>query len=102
MKKRKPYTYVTASIDEEGTRFSIAFHTPDLSVAAMGAESGRPFLNISSAEAAVVITVPGCEEVTEQDVTLAREIVNAATRYLADCERLHAEQFAVSADENAA
>ena len=53
---------------------------------------GRPFLHLSSPEAQVVISTTGGGPVTDQDVTLARQIADAATRYLADCERIHAER----------
>ena len=40
----------------------------------------------------MVISTTGGGPVTEQDVTLARQLADAAARYLADCERLHTEQ----------
>ncbi|WP_405142807.1 hypothetical protein OG589_35995 [Sphaerisporangium sp. NBC_01403] len=47
----------------------------------------------------MTFTTTGGGPVTEQDVTLARAIFNAAALYLADCERLRAEQSADSSDQ---
>ena len=93
MSEHLPYTTSPlATLDEDGTRLGVSFHTPDLSVSCAGLPSERPFLEPSSREAQVSISTTGGGPVTEQDVTLAREIFNAAARYLADCERLHTEQ----------
>ncbi|GAA4182290.1 hypothetical protein GCM10022252_07990 [Streptosporangium oxazolinicum] len=92
MSEHKPYTYVTASIHEGVTRFNVSFYTSDMSAKALGGDGGRPFLTLSSAEAQMTVTTTGGGPVTEQDVTLAREIFTASARYLASCERLHAEQ----------
>ncbi|MFF5206622.1 hypothetical protein [Streptosporangium sp. NPDC000396] len=106
MNEYRPYTHASASIDENGTRLSVSFNTPDVSVKVLGAQRERPFLSLSTAEAWVSISTTGGGPVTERDVTLAREIFNAAARYLADCERLHAAQAITPAlpglDENAA
>ncbi|MEV4375462.1 hypothetical protein [Streptosporangium sp. NPDC049644] len=92
MSEHQPYTRASISLDADGTRLDISFRTPDLSVMALGAKSGRPFLNLSTAQAQVVISTTGGGPVTERDVTLARQLADATTRYLADCERLHTEQ----------
>ncbi|MEV6866789.1 hypothetical protein AB0M44_38055 [Streptosporangium subroseum] len=92
MREHTPYTRAVVTLDEDGTRLDTAFRTPYLSVSALGADGGRPFLHLSSREAQVVISTTGGGPVTEQDVTLARQIADAAARYLADCERLHAQQ----------
>ncbi|SNT62870.1 hypothetical protein SAMN05216276_109417 [Streptosporangium subroseum] len=92
MKEHLPYTRAVVTLDEDGTRLDTSFRTPHLSVMALGAEGGRPFLHLYSPEAQVVISTTGGGPVTEQDVTLARQIADAATRYLADCERIHIEQ----------
>ncbi|WP_371781250.1 hypothetical protein [Streptosporangium subroseum] len=92
MKEHLPYTRAVVTLDEDGTRLDTSFRTPYLSVSALGAEGERPFLHLSSREAQVVISTTGGGPVTEQDVTLARQIAEAATRYLADCERIHLEQ----------
>ncbi|GLW07895.1 hypothetical protein Misp01_30250 [Microtetraspora sp. NBRC 13810] len=89
MNEHQPYTLATASIDEEGTRLSISFNTPDLSVTVLNADHERPFLNLANRQACVSITTTGAGPVTAQDLTLARELFNAAARYLSECERLH-------------
>ncbi|MFI6455857.1 hypothetical protein ACIBF6_30355 [Streptosporangium amethystogenes] len=92
MSEHQPYTRASISLDADGTRLDISFRTPDLSVMALGAESGRPFLNLSTAQAQVVISTTGGGPVTERDMTLARQLADATARYLADCERLYTEQ----------
>jgi len=92
MSERKPYTYVTASIREGVTRLDVSFCTSEVSARAFGGDGERPFLTLSSAEAQMTVTTTGCGPVTDRDVILARQIVEAAARYLADCERLHTEQ----------
>ncbi|MER5645378.1 hypothetical protein [Streptosporangium sp. NPDC002524] len=92
MSEHKPYTYVTASIHEGVTRFDVSFCTSEMSAKAFGGDGERPFLALSSTEAHMTVTTTGGGPVTEQDVTLAREIFTASARYLANCERLHAEQ----------
>ncbi|MEV0169321.1 hypothetical protein [Nonomuraea fuscirosea] len=92
MREHLPYTRAVVTVDEDSTRLDTSFRTPHLSVTVLGTDGGRPFLHLSSREAQVVISTTGGGPVTEQDVTLARQIADAATRYLADCERLHIEQ----------
>ncbi|WP_326819685.1 hypothetical protein [Streptosporangium sp. NBC_01756] len=92
MREHLPYTRAVVTLDEDGTRLDTSFRTPYLSVTVLGADDGRPFLHLSSREAQVVITTTGGGPVTGRDVTLARQIAEAAARYLADCERLHTEQ----------
>ncbi|MGW4424925.1 hypothetical protein [Streptosporangium sp. NPDC004631] len=87
--EHKPYTYVTASIDERITRLGVSFHTADLSVMALTVGGVRPALSFGSSEGQVTISTTGGGPVTAADVALAREILQAAARYLAECERLH-------------
>ncbi|MEV5743021.1 hypothetical protein AB0L30_23435 [Microbispora rosea] len=54
-------------------------------------ESGRPYLVLESDEADVTVSTTGAGPVTSEDLDTAREIFNAAARYLADCERMHAD-----------
>ncbi|WP_433250470.1 hypothetical protein ACQPYK_04210 [Streptosporangium sp. CA-135522] len=106
MSEHLPYTIASVSLDEDGTRLSISFNTPEVLVTALGAQRERPFLSLSTTEANVTITTTGSGPVTERDVTLARKIADAAARYLADCEQLHAAQAATpmlpGLDEDAA
>ncbi len=54
-------------------------------------KSGRPYLVLESDEADVTVSTTGAGPVTADDLDIARQIFNAAARYLADCERLHTE-----------
>ncbi|MFF4771790.1 hypothetical protein ACFY05_02920 [Microtetraspora fusca] len=93
--KRTPYTYVTMSIDpDKPPRLAVSFYTPDLRVGASVLDSGRPYLSIESNEADIAVSTSGAGPVSRADVDIARQIFNAAARYLADCERLHDEQSA--------
>ncbi|WP_066939760.1 hypothetical protein [Microtetraspora fusca] len=88
-----PYTYVSMSIDPgEPPRISVSFYTPDLRARASVLHGERPMLSVSSREADISISTSGAGPVTTTDVDIARQIFNAAARYLADCERLHDEQ----------
>ncbi len=108
MSDNKPYTYVTMSINpDQAPCLRISLYTSDLRTRALVTESGRPYLALESDEAGVSVSTTGGGHVTPADVDTARQIFNAAARYLADCERLHAEQTATSQDpaqsgENAA
>ncbi|MFF4623675.1 hypothetical protein [Nonomuraea jabiensis] len=48
------------------------------------------------------MTVSTSGPVTDNDLTVAREIFNAAARYLADCERLHSGESGKATDGEAA
>ncbi|MEV4074790.1 hypothetical protein [Nonomuraea fuscirosea] len=95
-----PYTYVTLSLRPESTpHVGVSFHTPNLKVrAGLLLSSPRPYLELCSHEAAVHISTTRAGPVTDADLTVAREIFNAAARYLAECEQLHAEQSATTKD----
>ncbi|MEO3794547.1 hypothetical protein ABGB14_30420 [Nonomuraea sp. B10E15] len=91
-----PYTYLTLSMRPDAEpHVGISFHTPRLKVrAGLLLNSPRPYLEFSSREADVHISTTGAGPVTDTDLANAREIFNAAARYLADCEQLHAEHLA--------
>jgi hypothetical protein len=61
-----------------------------------------PILAIQDGPAEITITNPGRGEVTEEDVRLGRELVEAVTRYAAELEK-HAKDSATvaGADESA-
>lgn len=87
-----PYTYVTIALPAgESPRIGVTFHTADLRVSTYLVDSGRPYLDLCSDEARISISSSGSDRVTDADVALARELHQAAARYLADCERLHAQ-----------
>ncbi|MFF3671313.1 hypothetical protein [Microtetraspora malaysiensis] len=98
--KSDPYTYVAMSIDPGAPAYlAVSFYTPDLRVGASALDSGRPYLSIRSREADITVSTSGAGPVTTADVDIARQIFNAAARYLADCEHLHSGQQ--PADSNA-
>ncbi|GAA2875320.1 hypothetical protein GCM10010517_36180 [Streptosporangium fragile] len=92
MNEHTPYTHVTAAIDEGITRLNVSFRTPYLRVMVLNVGDRRPVLGLYGSEGEVSISTTGGGPVTERDVTLARELADATARYLADCERLHADQ----------
>ncbi|MFI7152596.1 hypothetical protein ACIBO2_47405 [Nonomuraea sp. NPDC050022] len=85
-------------------RLIVSFHTSEVQVAARVIDERRPYLAFSTSEADVSVSTTGGGPVTDADLALAREIYSAAARYLADCERLHAEQPATgkATDQTAA
>ncbi|MEU8194417.1 hypothetical protein AB0C10_11625 [Microbispora amethystogenes] len=92
-----PYTHVSMSIDPgRRPRIGVSFYTPVLRAGARVLDSGRPFLSLESDEANVTVSTTGAGPVTAGDVEVGRQIFNAAARYLADCERMHADQSADS------
>ncbi|GAA1765185.1 hypothetical protein [Nonomuraea bangladeshensis] len=85
-----PYTYVTVSMRPgQPSRFNVSCST-ELRVHAWLGDTGKPCLDLNTSNASVTVSTSG--PVTDHDVTVAREIFNAAARYLADCERLHSGQ----------
>jgi hypothetical protein len=91
----RPYTYVTLAIEPDSApRLGVSFYTSDLHVSAGTLDKPRPYLELSSDQARVSVSTSGGGPVTDADLTTAREIFNAAARYLADCERLHTGQSA--------
>ncbi|MEU8268536.1 hypothetical protein AB0B89_15370 [Sphaerisporangium sp. NPDC049002] len=86
-----PYTYITVSVGpDRAPRVGVAFYTGELRIYTATLGDTRPLLSFGAAEGDVSISTTGAGPVTEQDVTVARELFQAAARYLADCERLYA------------
>jgi hypothetical protein len=86
----QPYTYVTLALPANETpNVGVSFHTSALWVRSGVLKNDRPYLGFSTPEANVSISSTGLGPVTEDDLATAREIYNAATHYLAECERLH-------------
>ena len=50
-----------------------------------------PILTIQDGPADITITNPGSGEVTEQDVTFARQLAEVVARYVAELDRLAAK-----------
>lgn len=69
---------------------------PHIRVRCLKTERGRPFLDVSTDAASVVISTSGGGPVTGADVALARTLHEMTGRYLAECERLHAERIAAA------
>ncbi|WP_432869255.1 hypothetical protein [Microbispora rosea] len=91
--KWRPYTHLTMSVDPgERPRIGVSFYGSITAAGARVLESGRPFLILESGEADVTVSTTGAAgPVTAEDLNIARQIFNAAARYLADCERMHAD-----------
>ncbi|MEU7835852.1 hypothetical protein [Nonomuraea sp. NPDC049129] len=97
----KPYTYITMSMRRgEPSRVSVYFNSVDLRARAWLGETGNPCFDLDTSDGSVTVSTAG--PVTDQDLTVAREIFNAAARYLGDCERLHSEQTAKATADEAA
>jgi hypothetical protein len=63
-------------------------------------EDAAPILTIHDGPADITITNPGRGEATGDDVAFARELADAAARYLAEVERLAAaDRAAIPADD---
>ncbi|MFI7629703.1 hypothetical protein [Microbispora rosea] len=93
----RPYTHLSMSIDPgERPRIGISFYASITRARARVLESGRPYLVLESDEADVTVSTTGAGPVTAEDLGIAREIFNAAARYLADCERMHADHTQVT------
>ena len=55
-------------------------------------DSGVPLLKIEHGDAQVTVWPYVPDEITEGDIATARRLVEAATAYLSDVERIHADQ----------
>ncbi|MFC7381865.1 hypothetical protein [Sphaerisporangium rhizosphaerae] len=89
----RPYTYVTVTLEpDRDPRVSVTYHTGELRIRTAVIDGKRPYLSMEAARGMVSISTTGAGPVTDQDITVARELFTAAARYLADCERLQAAQ----------
>lgn len=86
-----PYTYITTAVKDGIAVVDISFYTADMSAVVLGADRERPSLLLGTPQGEVRISTTGAGPATAADVALARKISAAATRYLAACERLHAD-----------
>ncbi|WP_219460221.1 hypothetical protein [Nonomuraea rhizosphaerae] len=91
---REPYTHVNMCL-RPGTApyVGLSLYTSRVHLYNLLVE-GRPVLDLTSADAVVSISTTGAGPVTDQDLRFARQLHQATARYLADCERLHANQNA--------
>ncbi|MEV4888822.1 hypothetical protein AB0K48_05465 [Nonomuraea sp. NPDC055795] len=94
--KLRPYSLVTLSLHEGGQpNVRVSFHS-DVRASALVIEAEeRPFLSLECDEVQISVSTRGGGAVTDEDVTIARAIFNAAARYLADCERLNTSPLVV-------
>lgn len=51
-----------------------------------------PILHLAFGEMAMTVNVNHSCEVTAEDIAFARDLIENATTYLAECERIHATQ----------
>ncbi|GIH64783.1 hypothetical protein [Microbispora siamensis] len=94
---RDPYTYVTLSLSPGNpANVGISFYSPELRAGASVLDSGRPYFAITSPSVDVTVSTTAAGPVTPRDVEIARQIVQAASHYLAGCERLIEQQQADS------
>jgi hypothetical protein len=97
------YTYVTVIVEPGASpRVNLSYYTGDLDISASVIKDIRPYLSLHSPEGAVTISTSGAGPVTDRDVKVARQLVEAATRYLADCERLRDQIDQADTHETAA
>ena len=61
-----------------------------------------PILAVKDAHVEISITVPGRDEVTEDDLAMARLLAGAAGEYLAELEKFAAKAPATAADPDSA
>ncbi|MBB5776772.1 hypothetical protein [Nonomuraea jabiensis] len=59
-------------------------------------DNSHAFINITHGVADVTIGTTNNAEITNEHITFARQLLDAAAAFLADCERLHAEQQAAA------
>ncbi|MEU8249956.1 hypothetical protein [Nonomuraea sp. NPDC048916] len=104
MSEHRPYSYVTLSMRPDcEPHVGVSFYTPRLRISSgLLVSNPRPYLELASQEANVHISTTGGGPVTDADLDLAREIFNAAARYLADCELLHTAPPVTDATDTAA
>ncbi|MGA4994300.1 hypothetical protein [Nonomuraea bangladeshensis] len=91
------YTVIRVRPDEE-PRIGVSIY-PDSSAQVTYYPAGKgshAFIDIAFAATHVSIGTTRDTEVTAERVAFARELSDAAAAYLADCERLHAEQQAAA------
>jgi hypothetical protein len=87
------YTFTTISCDD-GTaiRISTTFHLDGLSfIQVYGVGGEHVHLSIERGAVCVSVAPRSGDQVTAQDVDIARRLVDAATTYLAEIQRLHIE-----------
>jgi hypothetical protein len=89
---RNQSTSVTVSMrPDEQPHVTVHFTSPDLHARGLLVNDQRPLLWLSTSEADIYLSTAADVAVTDRDLSLARELFTAASRYLADCERLHTD-----------
>ena len=95
------YTYTTI-INRRGepTRITVSFYLDaDAWITVPGADSETPFLSIVHGDTSVRIG-PRADQVTSEDVAIARNLANQAATYAAEIERLAAASEAGGLRDN--
>ncbi|GLW10317.1 hypothetical protein Misp01_54450 [Microtetraspora sp. NBRC 13810] len=82
----EPRVAISVFLDES-TEVSYFPTTPD----------GRAFIAIKHGKVSVHLGISSDAEIIDEDLRLARELHDATARFLADCERLHADQDSAAA-----
>lgn len=85
MSDHRPYTYLTATVQEGITRLGVSFRTADLSVMALTIGGVRPHLSFGGSEGQLSISTAGGGPVTAADLALAREIADATSTAVTAC-----------------
>ncbi|WP_157248520.1 hypothetical protein [Nonomuraea typhae] len=98
MTDHAPYTYISVALTPKEDPFvAVSFHDAEMWIRATVLADRQPLLHMSCGKASVSVSTTGAGPVSDADVTTARTLFEAASRYLADCERLHAEQATAAA-----
>jgi hypothetical protein len=92
------YTTLTGRPGEE-MRVDTAFYLDENAhIRVVGAGTGRAFLAIDHGAVSVIISPRPDVQLTEQDLTLVRQLADESARLLTEVERIHAEQQTHTAD----
>lgn len=95
MTDHDPYTYISVALaPKEDPSVNVSFHDAEMWIRATVLADRRPLLHMSCGKASVSISTTGAGPVNDADLATARTLFEAAKQYLADCERLHADQAA--------
>jgi hypothetical protein len=88
------YTFTTITgADDKPMRITTSFHLDHRSdFYVCGAGGDRVHLSIEHGDVSVRLAPRSCEQVTTDDVRIVRRLVEAATTYLGELERLSGER----------
>ncbi|MEV4582005.1 hypothetical protein AB0K16_53110 [Nonomuraea jabiensis] len=91
------YTVIRVQPDQE-THIGVSIYPDALAEVKYfpAKQNSHAFISITHGVADVTIGTTNTTEVTDEHVTFARQLLDAAAAFLTDCERLHAEQQAAA------